>query len=489
MTSVQRLYGAQVVSRLGLTPTRPLEHVQLALLLLATACFLPTAALLSTGRGELRGEPGVAITAALALVVLWWLAYRGRRVPWGLLLVEWLILFIGVATQGYEGWFVTMLLAGVAYRASLGTVRDTAWLVTAWTVALTAGLFTGATLHIGVVEPFESVYIVSVIFSLVVLSAPMRIVVAVFERYEAAVARERALLSAGTALVATGSPDEVGAVAVRAAESLVQGTGAVVRWMHGELLPALPDDDALVLSAEDGPGPHAALGLARDAHAVVVAVTAEDHRRLLLVETPAALPRATVDALRALASTLALGLRSAATAHLLREQAHRDPLTRLANRALLEQRLAVAEARVAAEVDCTSVLLLVDLDGFKQVNDVLGHAAGDTVLVTVASRLLNCVRPDDLVARLGGDEFVILMEHVPMSHDVGQQAARVVLALSGPIEVDGVDTRISGSVGVARLGAGSTAAQAMAAADAAMYAAKSAGKSTYVLAATADAGR
>jgi diguanylate cyclase (GGDEF)-like protein len=464
----------------GLWPARPLERLQLALLLLATICCPPVLALVLTDRSASPGQPFLTCGAMVALVALWWHCHLGGGFRWHYRLLEAGLIWLGVASQGDGGWFNTLVVGAVAYRASQGAVRDAVWLIALWTFSYGGGMLSGSIMP----DADAPSYVVSALVTLTLLSAPWRAVVAVLERYQAAVDRERALLSAGTALVAAGSQDEVGAVAVRAAESLLEGTGAVVRWLPGEVL-ALPAR-MLVLSDHDRGRERSALGLADGSHAVAVAVTADQHRRLLVAETRAALPASTAEALVALASTIALGLRAAATSHLLRQQAHQDPLTRLANRVLLEQRLAAAQARADDAPGSSSVVLLIDLDGFKQVNDRFGHAAGDTVLVTTASRLLASFRPEDLVARLGGDEFVVLMEQVPTAQNIRLQAERLVRALSAPIRLDGTDARVSASVGVARITARTSPQQALAAADAAMYAAKSAGKATYALARGAE---
>ena len=129
-------------------------------------------------------------------------------------------------------------------------------------------------------------------------------------------------------------------------------------------------------------------------------------------------------------------------------QAYHDTLTGLANRALLHDRLdhALQRARRAREL---TGLLFIDLDGFKQVNDELGHEAGDRLLVEVADRLTEVVRTGDTVARLGGDEFVILAETLTVRAEASVIADRVLAALSLPFHINGVDVTVSASVGVA----------------------------------------
>jgi diguanylate cyclase (GGDEF)-like protein/PAS domain S-box-containing protein len=173
----------------------------------------------------------------------------------------------------------------------------------------------------------------------------------------------------------------------------------------------------------------------------------------------------------------------------LSHQAYHDPLTGLANRVRLRERVEAALARAdAADVPARVAVLYVDLDNFKKVNDSLGHAAGDRLLGQVADRLLSATRGCDTVARLGGDEFAVLLERVLGDDEARVVAERVGHALRAPFRLDGTEVVVGASVGIARLGApadGATAADAADAllrdADLAMYAAKRAGKGRHAL--------
>jgi diguanylate cyclase (GGDEF)-like protein/PAS domain S-box-containing protein len=123
-----------------------------------------------------------------------------------------------------------------------------------------------------------------------------------------------------------------------------------------------------------------------------------------------------------------------------------DPLTGLANRRQLELRLNRAISR-AGSTGKEFALLLLDLDGFKPVNDMLGHAAGDEVLRTVASRLANVLRESDLVARVGGDEFALLIESVDDPFYIDEIRTRIVKEISRPILVAGNSLDIACSIG------------------------------------------
>jgi diguanylate cyclase (GGDEF)-like protein/PAS domain S-box-containing protein len=130
-----------------------------------------------------------------------------------------------------------------------------------------------------------------------------------------------------------------------------------------------------------------------------------------------------------------------------RHQALHDELTGLPNRRKLDLRLARAIARAKAN-DTSFALLVLDLDGFKLVNDVHGHACGDEVLRTVAARLRHVLRGADLVARVGGDEFAMLIEAVPDRHYVDDVRTRLADLIEGPIMVGDTRVTVGCSVGV-----------------------------------------
>jgi diguanylate cyclase (GGDEF)-like protein/PAS domain S-box-containing protein len=155
----------------------------------------------------------------------------------------------------------------------------------------------------------------------------------------------------------------------------------------------------------------------------------------------------------------------------LAERAVRDPLTGLANRSLLEERLRAVLSRDARTGD-TSGILFLDLDGFKAVNDAHGHAVGDAVLRAVAGRLTATVRPSDTLARLGGDEFVVLVEGAT-SEGVEVLADRLRAAVTEPIAFGDLTLNVGVSVGVAMSTAGATEpGTLLARADRGMYAEK-----------------
>lgn len=157
---------------------------------------------------------------------------------------------------------------------------------------------------------------------------------------------------------------------------------------------------------------------------------------------------------------------------LLSWQATHDPLTSLPNRALLADELAMA----LAEPDGAVALLFFDLDDFKEVNDTLGHRAGDKLLITVADRMRTAVRGHDSVFRFAGDEFVILARGVADDHEALGVAERLRDAVAKPVDIDGVEVAVQCSVGVVRADEDVSADELVRDADVAMYAAKRSGK-------------
>lgn len=163
----------------------------------------------------------------------------------------------------------------------------------------------------------------------------------------------------------------------------------------------------------------------------------------------------------------------------LRDRVMHDALTGLANRLFLDDRLAHTVER-AARAQTSAAVMVIDLDHFKEVNDTLGHGAGDQLLCQVARRLEASVRAADTVARFGGDEFVIVIEGIKSLESAEAVAAKILVELSLPFMVGTETARIGGSIGVAVYPeAGRTAESLLRAADLAMYEAKAAGRNCY----------
>ena len=161
----------------------------------------------------------------------------------------------------------------------------------------------------------------------------------------------------------------------------------------------------------------------------------------------------------------------------LTHQAFHDNLTALPNRALFRDRLDQALARAKRSSGLIAVLLL-DLDGFKQVNDSLGHDAGDQLLREVARRFENLVRESDTVARFGGDEFALLLEFVT-KREVVALAQRLLDGVAKPIAIAGREVSLGASIGIVLDSGSGHSEELVRDADVAMYAAKDAGRARY----------
>ncbi|HZI99263.1 MAG TPA: EAL domain-containing protein [Gemmatimonadaceae bacterium] len=174
-----------------------------------------------------------------------------------------------------------------------------------------------------------------------------------------------------------------------------------------------------------------------------------------------------------------LSLRRQTQEHLLYSTLH-DALTGLPNRSLFTERLRHAMRRAARHPDDLFAVLFLDLDRFKDINDNLGHFAGDELLRAVARRLEACIRPEDTVARLSGDEFAILLESITDTSDAGRVAERIEEALSFPINLAGAEVTTSASMGIVTSSmAHDQPEQLLRSADMAMYRAKAAGRARY----------
>ena len=162
-----------------------------------------------------------------------------------------------------------------------------------------------------------------------------------------------------------------------------------------------------------------------------------------------------------------------------RRLAHFDELTGLPNRSLFNQRLSRALAR-ARRAGTPLAILFIDLDGFKNVNDTLGHEAGDRVLQEIAQRLRTCMREVDTVSRLGGDEFMVLIEGPPRPADVAEVAQKILAAVARPVLLDAQEFHLTASIGISVCpGDGDDLQSLMKNADTAMYRAKEQGKNNF----------
>jgi len=161
--------------------------------------------------------------------------------------------------------------------------------------------------------------------------------------------------------------------------------------------------------------------------------------------------------------------------------AEHDPLTALPNRSTLRDRIDQGVLWAKRHHEMVGVFV-IDLDGFKAINDTLGHAAGDETLITVAGRLSNCMREADSVIRIGGDEFVVVLPHLRRESDAKMLASRIRDALRLPMKIAGRSVSVTASIGIAIYpDSAITTDELLSHADTAMYSAKRGGKNQYEL--------
>jgi len=226
-----------------------------------------------------------------------------------------------------------------------------------------------------------------------------------------------------------------------------------------------------------------------DGYLSVLAVTAEPAHKLRALQSGAkdfvAKPFDLAEVLMRVHNMLEVRLLHEAACNqsrMLEALALNDPLTGLANRRLLADRMSMALVHARRNSSAMAVVYM-DLDGFKQINDTLGHGAGDAMLKMVAERLVATVREEDTVARLGGDEFMIALWHVSDSDYAARVATRAIEAVSQPYEIEGETVTITISAGVSIYpDHGEDADTLMKSADLALYEAKASGKNAYRIA-------
>ena len=206
---------------------------------------------------------------------------------------------------------------------------------------------------------------------------------------------------------------------------------------------------------------------------IVVGVTTDPERLAVTARL--------AERLKGLAAQASIAISNARLVDQIRFQALHDPLTGLPNRGLILDRTEQMLARARRTNEATAVLF-IDLDGFKGVNDTLGHAAGDRLLCAVTARLALAMRESDSVGRLGGDEFIVLVDGATMDAGPELVAERLLAVIRAPFELEGLPNgplTLTASIGIAA-GLRSSATELLRDADIALYEAKTAGKDRFV---------
>jgi diguanylate cyclase (GGDEF)-like protein len=302
-----------------------------------------------------------------------------------------------------------------------------------------------------------------------------------FDRVAVLLSDERGVLRpAATAGWAADDPTFTRTITLRQLEPILQPAHerhGCYLLAHAEAQRLVGMRESIYHSRANGRGPYA-----WDRHWLFVPLRGSDgeHRGLLWADDPRdrLLPGSErLQALRLFADQAAAALQAAHDYEVTSHRAAHDALTGLPNRGTLAERLRHALQRVK-RADGSVAVLFVDLDRFKDVNDELGHAAGDEVLRTIAARIDAGLRPGDTVARFGGDEFVVVCEDVGGAADAIEVAERLRAALSAPIPLpNGRQATITASIGVALPDRPDRTAEVLLqAADRAMYEVKASGR-------------
>jgi diguanylate cyclase (GGDEF)-like protein len=427
----------------------------------------------SPARGTLPGwMVGLTVLAVVATGALWYRGYRLRRYGGLDSTVDAVTVFLVTAT-------VDSVVAGtdlLVSRALLRSMSGSFWGKLAHSAAgfalLAAGLLVwdrpvghrvGRLLLAGL-----ALAVITLLFHLF----STRLV-----SEDGALVHKRLLVRTYHKLAASLDEQQISRIAVNAASELVRGDlpGTAVRTAvalgpvdrlqvkaaTGALDPAVGahlefDGDHLrpAKRPAERNGPQARFGASFldevSSSALPLPITAQDKTYgILLVDAGAPVGSGLRRALDLLCSSTGLALATATLTDALTRQALYDPLTRLPNRMLLSDRLRAALAR--ATRDGTGVALLVlDLDGFKAINDEFGHRVGDEALVIISARLLDEVRETDTAARIGGDEFAVLLTDLDDPSRATMVARRIIQAIGRPLEL-GAHRRVVGvSIGIAR---------------------------------------
>jgi diguanylate cyclase (GGDEF)-like protein len=446
--------------------------------LVSLLCTFPAALALSSPTGRCLVSP-----ATLGLIACWGHRYHRRSAPVSVDAGEAISTGLFLAASPIPDMAFGFLFMAIWLRAMCGTtrlfIRYVAFIVT----ALVSGLAFWSRVpgHHG--SPDWRILLILPLLVLVSI-AGRYLALSLFAR-EQAQSRDVVLIKLGAQLLAVDSRSRVAAIGLSAAAQICActpglgvallveaGAGLAVVRQVGCSLTVPPLLTWPVAASLDHDGELTSAG--NWEKEVAAAVGLHGSWRLLPIPGEACtwirigasgqLSPEVVGAFESLINQVGLALRNVAAFESLTAEASTDGLTGLVNRATFERRVLSALATGGP----TSILY-VDLDGFKAINDDLGHAAGDEVLQRIAKRLRRNVRPRDICARLGGDEFAVLLPATELA--VAQDVAeRLAVLLSAPITISGHSLDVGASIGVAV--GGSDAAELIRAADQAMYAAK-----------------
>jgi len=443
-----------------------------------------------------QDNPTALLLAASSTLFLWasWIvSYLRQNVPFALEVLDAIAITAFALANPSTAEIIPLILAS----AWLRTLYGTQWRSVARGVLYTATL--GAVTVLWPLlphptfapAPVRQAGLVAIVLLTITVSAQLR---TALQAYDWAIERDLELTRTGAKLLGMTDPDLIRALAWTTANRLtsttpglrvlkVQRDGDLMRFgaRTGDFA-ALPETIPLSVLELTGLGNTDArnvdtapldTAVGRPLAWECISLTEQTEQAWLLVGAPKRIPAGVVLSTRSLVNQVNLALRNSDTHHQLKAQAQYDALTGLDNRLSFNSMLAAILDRNEL-VDSVQVLFL-DLDDFKDVNDHLGHRAGDAALVEVADRLRHCTRPLDICARLGGDEFAVVLQSTT-ADEATIIAQRMVHALSAPVVVEGRAVRVGASVGVATAIVGVDLDDLVHQADVAMYAAKANGK-------------
>jgi diguanylate cyclase (GGDEF)-like protein len=449
------------------------------------------------------------IAVAFALTLAWWWRRGLRRgrfpiaaEPFEVLLSPLLALAFGGIEMVFGVYFFAL-----NFRSLYGSRRTVALRTALYAASLTSAALVTA-------GPAGLPTVLGALPGMVCLAVLSHLLASGATRHDEALDRERVLTDAGTRLQSASDRAATYEIAVTVAMDLLRGmpgvrASVVVNDAEGAVrVVAAAGDRAEALRGRtmhlaDLPGDlQAALADQRSVYAeridrderfhlppdvktgaVLLMPLAVNHELfgLMSVGSDRPIPADVHRSLETLATQVALRLENTTLTEQLTEMAFRDSLTGLANRALVRDTIARALSR-SHRNGRPFGLLLLDLDGFKQINDSLGHEAGDDVLVAAAARLGECLRLEETAGRLGGDEFAVIVEDLADAGGAIVVAERIIEALGRPISVSGHRVQVRTSIGIALSNAEvNDPGDMLRNADVAMYRAKRRGTGSYEL--------
>jgi len=442
------------------------------------------------------------LVSGVVLALSWSAGYLRKSAPWPMDLVDAVAFLTFALASPSPIAAVGLIMPAIWFRSMYGTAGRALFRVSLYAAAFGASVplwayipgRTGGAMVGGLMA--GAVGVVSTMFLNVLLA---RQLAASIRAREQAALRDAVHMSLGSQLLGVTGADEIRRIAWTSVTGICAATPALRVMMvvqFGGVLqvqgatggfarvPATLDRAVLLVAELDSEETASATGQGIEMlHSAVGAQCvwagvplptehAQNGPAWLLLGSPRKVPPEAIASVGTLVNQVTLALRNGEVHEKLTSQAKLDSLTGLANRASFNSALS---ATLDDKSSQDTTVLFVDLDDFKDVNDMLGHGAGDELLREVAARLGRATRPGDLCARLGGDEFAVLL---PCTSTVAgsEVARRIVMAVGAPVQIGDRVARVGASIGVATATSGIDLATLIHRADVAMYAAKAGGK-------------